>query len=90
MSPKSPKFATESLPLFVLPLSIVYHYSQLKVYHYLYNNIELIQRNRFWYCFCDKTIVYEKNGQKSTACLVCWKWTKHLTLMSWKKLKSVL
>ena len=38
--------------------------SQLKVYHYLYNNIELIQRNRFWYCFCDKTIGYEKNGQK--------------------------
>ena len=64
MSPKSPKFATESLPLFVLPLSIVYHYSQLKVYHYLYNNIELIQRNRFWYCFCYKTLGYGKNGQK--------------------------
>ena len=81
MSPKSPKFATESLPLFVLPLFIVYHYSQLKVYHYLYNNIELIQR---------KLSVMEKMVKKSTLCLVCWKWTKHLKLMSWKKLKSVL
>ena len=55
--------------------------SQLKVYHYLYNNIELIQR---------KLSVMEKMVKKSTLCLVCWKWTKHLKLMSWKKLKSVL
>ena len=69
MSPKSPK-------------SLLY-YSQLKVYHNLYNATELIQRNSFWYYFCDKTLGCErKYGKKSIVCFVCWKWTKKLTLMS--------
>ena len=69
MSPKSPK-------------SLLY-YSQLKVYHYLYNVIELIQRNSFWYCFCDKTLSCEKYSQKKgTAYSLCRKMTKKLTLLS--------
>ena len=71
MSPKSPK-------------SLLYYYTQLKVYHYLYNVIELIQRNSFWYCFCDKTLSCEKYSQKKkgSACSVCRKLTKKLTLLS--------
>ena len=56
MSPKSPK--------------LLLYYSQLNVYHYLYNIIELIQRNSFWYCFWNKTLGCEKNGQK-VYCLLC-------------------
>ena len=46
MSPKSPKW--------------LLYYSQVKVYLYLYNVIDLTQRNSFSYCFCDKTLGCEK------------------------------
>ena len=50
------------------PKSLLY-YSQLKVYHHLYNAIELIQRNSFWHCFCDKTLgCKNKIVKKSTTC----------------------
>ena len=32
------------------PKSLLYH-AQLKIYYLLYNIIELVQSNRFWYCF---------------------------------------
>ena len=47
------------------------YYLQLKVYHYLYNVIELIQRNSFWYCFCDKTLSCENKVAKKKYCLLC-------------------
>ena len=51
------------------PKSLLY-YLQLKVYHYLYNVIELIQRNSFWYCFCDKTLSCENKIVKKMCCLL--------------------
>ena len=52
------------------PKSLLY-YSQLKICYRLYNIIELVERNGFWYCFCDETSGCEsKNGQKMW-CLLC-------------------
>ena len=46
------------------PKSLLY-YSQLKINYLLYNIIELVERNGFWYCFCNETSGCEsKNKQK--------------------------
>ena len=35
------------------PKSLLYH-CQLKIYYQLYNILEFISHNAYWYCFCDR------------------------------------
>ena len=76
MLPKSPK--------------LLIFYLQLKVYHYLYNVIELVQINSFWYWFCNKTLGCRKKKEMvKKSCLLCiLKMDKKSDTYEWEKVKK--
>ena len=45
-------------------------YFQLKIYNLLYNIIELMERNGFWYCFCNETSGSESKTEQKKWCLL--------------------
>ena len=51
-------------------LTLLYQ-SQLKVYCQLYNIIELLTSNAFWYCFCEKIPGCPDEHRVRDWCLVC-------------------
>ena len=47
------------------------YYSQLKIYYLLYNVIKLVERNAFWYCFCNETSGCASKNEQKNCCLLC-------------------
>ena len=43
----------------------------MKIYYLLYDIIDLVERNGFWYCFCNETSGCERKLSKKKWCLLC-------------------